>query len=208
MAEEEFDYEELLDRAKEKLPHTLESHDRFKLPEADVMLEGKTSVFRNFMDIVEAMRREPDHFLGYLLREIGTAGVLEGRRVVFKGKVSTAQIAERLTSYLEEYVICTECNRPDTHIVKEGRIPILVCEACGAHRPVHVRKPTKPVEAPAIQEGGVYDLMIEDMGKKGDGIARKEQFIIYVPGGSKGAQVRVRIEKVSGTVAFGQIVRD
>lgn len=208
MAEDAFDYETLLDRAKEKLPHTLESHDRFKLPELDVMLEGKTTVIRNFMDVVEAMRREPDHFLGYLLREIGTAGVLEGRRVVFKGKVNAAQVAERLQSYLDEYVICSECSRPDTHIMKEGRIPILVCEACGAHRPVHVRKAVKPVEAPAVQEGGVYDVMIEDVGKKGDGIARRDRYIIYIPGVAKGAQVRVRIEKVSGTVAFGVAVRE
>jgi translation initiation factor 2 subunit 2 len=202
-AQDTFDYESLLERAKKKLPHTLESHDRFQVPEPDVMIEGKTTVIRNFGDIVDALRREPDHLLGYLLRELGTAGTLEGRRAVFKGKVATAQAADRITSYVDEYVLCSECNRPDTKIVKDGRILILVCETCGAHRPVHVKKQVKAREAKEIEAGQTYDLMIEDVGKKGDGIARKGNFIIYVPGTAKGSQVKVNIEKVSGTVAFG-----
>jgi translation initiation factor 2 subunit 2 len=204
VSEEQFDYEALLDRAKKKLPHTLEAHDRFQVPEPDVMIEGKTTVIRNFGDIVDALRREPEHLLGYLLRELGTAGTLEGRRMVFKGKVGTAQVAERIKSYVDEYVLCSECNRPDTKIVKDDRILILTCETCGAHRPVHVKKQVKSTEeAKEIEAGKTYDMMIEDVGKKGDGIARKGNFIVYVPGTAKGTQVKVRIEKVSGTVAFG-----
>jgi len=201
--QETFDYELLLERAKKKLPHTLESHDRFQVPEADVMIEGKTTVIRNFGDIVDALRREPDHLLGYLLRELGTAGSMEGRRVVFKGKVAVAQVADRIKNYVDEYVLCSECTRPDTKIVKDGRILILVCETCGAHRPVHVKKQVKAKEAKEIEAGQTYDMMIEDVGKKGDGIARKGNFIVYVPGTAKGSQVKVKIEKVSGTVAFG-----
>jgi translation initiation factor 2 subunit 2 len=91
--------------------------------------------------------------------------------------------------------------------VKDGRVLILTCETCGAHRPVHVRKQVKAAEAKEIEAGQTYDLMIEDVGKKGDGIARKGNFIIYVPGTAKGSQVKVKIEKVSGTVAFGTLVR-
>lgn len=204
MAAETFDYESLLERAKKKLPQTLEAHERFQVPEPDVMVEGKTTVMRNFGDIVDTLRREPDHFFGYLLRELGTAGTLEGRRAVFKGKVTTSQISDRIKDYVDEYVLCSECNRPDTKIVREGRVLILMCETCGAHRPVHVRKQVKEEKAREIVAGQVYDLMIEDVGKKGDGIARKGEFIIYVPGTAKGSQVKVLIEKVSGTVAFGK----
>lgn len=201
-----FDYETLLERAKKKLPQTLESHDRFQVPEPDVMIEGKTTVLRNFGDIADTLRRDPDHLLAYLLRELGTAGSIEGRRVVFKGKVATASIADRIRDYVDEYVLCSECNRPDTRIAKEGRILILVCETCGAHRPVHVKKQVKEEKAREIEAGQTYDLMIEDVGKKGDGIARKGNFIIYVPGTAKGSQVKVMVEKVSGTVAFGKRV--
>jgi translation initiation factor 2 subunit 2 len=206
-AQNDFDYESLLERAKKKLPHTLESHDRFQVPEPDVMIEGKTTVIRNFGDIVDVLRREPQHLLGYLLRELGTAGSMEGRRVVFKGKVTTAQVADRIKSYVDEYVLCSECNRPDTKIVKDDRVLILVCETCGAHRPVHVKKQVKEVKAKEIEAGQTYDMLIEDVGKKGDGIARKGNFIVFVPGTAKGSQVKVKIEKVSGTVAFGTRVQ-
>ena len=200
---DDFDYEALLDRAKKDLPQTLEAHDRFQIPEPDVMIEGKTTVIRNFGAIAEALRREPEHLYGYLLRELGTAGSLEGTRVVFKGKVATSQIVERISNYVEEYVLCSECDRPDTRIVKDGRIQILTCETCGAHRPVHVRKQAKQEEAKELEEGKVYDLMIEDIGKKGDGLARKGKYVIYVPGSAKGTQVKVRIDKISGNMAFG-----
>ncbi|MEM4232814.1 MAG: TRAM domain-containing protein, partial [Thermoplasmata archaeon] len=75
------------------------------------------------------------------------------------------------------------------------------------HRPVHVRKQAKVEEAKELEVGQVYEFMIEDVGKKGDGIARKGNFIIYVPGTAKGSQVKVKIEKISGTVAFGSLVR-
>jgi len=206
-AQNDFDYEALLERAKKKLPHTLESHDRFQVPDADVMIEGKTTVIRNFGDIVDVLRREPEHMLGYLLRELGTAGTMEGRRAVFKGKVTTAQVADRIKSYVDEYVLCSECNRPDTKIVKDDRVLILVCETCGAHRPVHVKKQVKEEKVREIEAGQTYDMLIEDVGKKGDGIARKGNFIVFVPGTAKGSQVKVKIEKVSGTVAFGTRVQ-
>ncbi|UCE80406.1 MAG: translation initiation factor IF-2 subunit beta [Methanobacteriota archaeon] len=204
MAPEDFlDYDALLDRAKKDLPQTLEAHDRFQVPEPDVMIEGKTTVIRNFGAIAESLRREPEHLYGYLLRELGTAGNLDGQRAVFKGKVATAQIADRIESYVEEYVLCSECDKPDTRIVKDGRILILTCETCGAHRPVHVRKQVKQEEGKEIEAGKTYDFMIEDIGKKGDGIARKGKYIIYIPGSAKGTQVKAKIDKVSGSMAFG-----
>lgn len=202
-SDKSLDYESLLDRAKKALPQTLEAHDRFQIPEPDVMIEGKTTVIRNFGAIVDQLRREPEHVFGYLLRELGTSGTLEGTRVVFKGKVGTSQIVDRIESYVDEYVLCSECNRPDTKIVKDGRVSILTCETCGAHRPVHVRKQVKQEEADDIEAGKTYELMIEDVGKKGDGIARKGRFIIYIPGSAKGTQVKVKIDKVTGSMAFG-----
>ncbi len=206
MAED--DYLSLLDRAKEKLPETIEKHERFTVPEPDVFIEGKTTVIRNFGDIIDALRREPEHLVQYLLRELGTPGHVEGRRLILKAKLAPQQITDRIMSYTETFVLCSECGRPDTHINQEDRILILECEACGAHRPVNVRKQAAKQPEEAIVEGNVYELMIEDVGKKGDGIARKENIIIYVPGTVKGSRVKVKINKKTGTVAFGQVTQE
>jgi translation initiation factor 2 subunit 2 len=129
------DYLSLLERPKLNLPETIEKHERFKVPEPDIILEGKITVVRNFGQIVDALRREPDHILQYLLRELGTPGQIEGQRLVLKAKLSPSQVIDRITNYTETFVLCSECGRPDTRINKEGRILGTECEACGAHRP-------------------------------------------------------------------------
>ena len=201
-------YDTLLRRAKEALPNPVASGERFQVPEADLIQEGKTTVLRNFVDITTAINREPNQVLQYLLRELGTAGAQEDRRVVFKGKVTALQVADRVKSFIDTYVICSECGRPDTRLVKEDRIAILECDACGARRPVKVVKKTAKVEEAALEEGKVYEVMIQDIGKKGDGIAKRDKYVIYVPGTAKGAIVKVSIEKISGTIAFARVHRE
>ena len=201
------DYLSLLERAKESLPETTESHERFTIPDPDVLQEGKITVVRNFIDISEALRRDPQHVLQFLLRELGTPGNIEGRRVVFKAKLSPAQISDRVQSYTETFVICTECGLPDTHMLKEGRTTILECEACGAHRPVNVRKTVK-AETATVKEGEIYEIFIHDVGKKGDGIGKVADFIVVVPGTVKGTTVRAKITNISGKTAFGAVTQE
>lgn len=201
-------YEDLLHRAKAAMPQPITSGERFQIPEPELISEGKTTVLRNFLDITTAINRDPNQVLQYLLRELGTAGSLEERRVVFKGKVTGQQVADRVKSYIDTYVICSECGRPDTRLVKEDRVAILECDACGARRPVKMVKKTAKVEEAALEEGKVYEVMIQDVGKKGDGIAKRDKYVIYVAGAAKGQIVKVFIEKIAGTVAFGHIHRE
>ncbi len=201
-------YQDLLKRAKEALPPTTAAKSRFQVPRADVLQEGSTTVLRNLADIGDAINRDPQQVFAYLLRELGTSGTLIERRATFKGRISADQINDRIGSYVDEYVLCSECGRPDTRLVKEDRIAILECDACGARRPLKVIKKAAKVEEQAIQEGKVYEVMIQDIGKKGDGIAKKDKYIIYVPGTTKGSIVKVHIERVVGTIAFGKIARD
>jgi len=204
----DYDYQTLLKRAKDNLPEHTNDGERFQMPEPDLFMEGKTTVFRNFVDIAESFRREPEAILAYLLREMGTAGNLDGRRAILKSKVGVEQVKTRLKSYLTAYVLCSECGKPDSKLVKEGRILILECEACGAHRPVKVPRAIAAAEIPALVIGNTYDVLIQDLGKKGDGIAKLDKYIIFVPGTTKGTTVKVKITNISGTSAFAQVVSE
>ena len=44
------DYMALLNRAKIACPEITENHERFEIPELDILQEGKITVFRNFID--------------------------------------------------------------------------------------------------------------------------------------------------------------
>ena len=56
-----------------------------------------------------------------------------------------------------------------------------------------------------VSEGETVELDIEDLGSKGDGIARKEGFVIFVPGGEVGESYDVEITSVGRKFAFGEI---
>ena len=82
------------------------------------------------------MNRDPQHLLKFLMRELGTAGNVDGSRAILQGKFTHYLINERIEDYVDKYVICHECNRPDTKIIREGRIFLLKCSACGATAPL------------------------------------------------------------------------
>lgn len=62
---------------------------------------------------------------------------------------------------------------------------------------------TRPVE-----EGKVYEATIEDIGREGDGLAKIQNFVVFVPGTKVGDQVKVRITRVLRRMAFGEVVKE
>jgi translation initiation factor 2 subunit 2 len=202
------DYFSMLDRAKDVLPETIENHERFELPELEILQEGKITVLRNFIDVTDKVRRDPQHLLQFLLRELGTPGNVDGRRAVFKAKIAPANIKEKIDTYTDTYVICSECGLPDTKMVREDRTLILECEACGARRSINVRKASKADSPAVLREGDIIDLSITDLGKKGDGMGKMMDYLVIVPGTSKGNTVRVKITNISAKTAFGQVTTE
>lgn len=65
------------------------------------------------------------------------------------------------------------------------------------------RAPSVPVE-----EGKVYEAKIEDIGREGDGLARIQNFVVFVPGTKVGDQIKVKITKVHRRMAFGEVVKE
>ncbi|GAB6055879.1 translation initiation factor IF-2 subunit beta [Methanobacterium alkalithermotolerans] len=130
------DYENLLERAIDQLPPEVFESKRFSVPKAYSVIQGNRTFIQNFREIADALNRDPQHLLKFLLRELGTAGNLEGGRAIMQGKFTHYLINERVDDYVQKFVMCHECNRPDTRIIREDRIFILKCEACGAKAPL------------------------------------------------------------------------
>lgn len=126
----------MLKEAKEKLPEDITKKKRLKIPRPKLMIQGNQTFIINFEDITNALRREPKHLAKFLFRELAKPGHLEGKRLILQGKVTKRLVEKKLKSYIREFVYCKECNRPDTKLVKESRILLMVCEACGARQPI------------------------------------------------------------------------
>ena len=136
MGNEKTDYESLLKRAEELLPKNVFETSRFEIPRADSFIMGNRTIVKNFREIAQVLNRDVDPLLKYVLRELATAGNMSGQEAIFQGKFSSTVITEKIEKYAKESVICTECNRPDTRIIREDRVTFLQCEACGARYPI------------------------------------------------------------------------
>ncbi|MDY6788854.1 MAG: translation initiation factor IF-2 subunit beta [Candidatus Nanohaloarchaea archaeon] len=126
------DYQSMLDEGMDNLPEEVVEGARFEIPEADTRRDGNKTVLENFAEIASKFGRDQKHFSKYLLKELGTAGHVEGRELILQGKFRRGVVNSKIENYCEEYVLCSECNRPDTEIRKEKGVLLLKCEACGA----------------------------------------------------------------------------
>jgi translation initiation factor 2 subunit 2 len=82
---------------------------------------------------------------------------------------------------------------------------MLRCEACGAFRPVAKQTTTDTGrQEEAIESGTTYELEIVGTGRKGDGVAERGEYTVFVPGAQEGETVRAYIKNVSGNLAFAR----
>ncbi|MEM1582311.1 MAG: translation initiation factor IF-2 subunit beta [Candidatus Bathyarchaeia archaeon] len=132
----ELKYEDMLEGAYEQLPQEVFKRERLEVPRASCTTFGSRTFLNNFREICDVLNRDPNHVLRYLSREMATSGAIEGSRAVFQGKFESEAMDRLVRRYMDEFVICPICKRPDTKIIKEKRLNFLVCEACGAKSPV------------------------------------------------------------------------
>ncbi len=59
---------------------------------------------------------------------------------------------------------------------------------------------------PPVKDGEDWNLVIEAIGEKGDGIARIHGYVIFVPGTKLKDKVKVKIKKALPRVAFAEVV--
>ncbi len=130
------DYEKLLDEAYGKVKVVEGKSDRFEVPVIEGHIEGKRTILTNFLVIASYIRRDPEHFQKFILKELATSGQLEGERLILNNKIASSKINAKINQYVKEFVICKECGKPDTELKKENRLSFMQCLACGAKHPV------------------------------------------------------------------------
>jgi predicted RNA-binding protein with TRAM domain len=68
------------------------------------------------------------------------------------------------------------------------------------------RRPRFNVKKP-VELDKEYEAEIEDISTRGDGIAKIEGFIIFVPNTKKGEHVKFKITRVGSRFAIGELVQ-
>ena len=57
-----------------------------------------------------------------------------------------------------------------------------------------------------VEVGKEFEAEIEDISRRGDGIARIQGFIIFVPNTRKGEHVKFKVARVGNRFAIGELV--
>ena len=64
----------------------------------------------------------------------------------------------------------------------------------------------RPRNFAPVKVGDELDVKIEAVGEKGDGIAKKDGFVLFVPGTKQGDEVRIKVTRVLQKVGFAEVV--
>ncbi len=132
---EKTEYIELLQRARESLPQEIFENFRFEIPKVNSFQEGSKTIITNWQDITKKIRRD-EHLRKILAKTFATSISENKKQAIIIGKFTKEQLNNQLRDYITKYVICSECSRPDTKLVKNKRFWTLICEACGARNAV------------------------------------------------------------------------
>ena len=129
------DYNELLENAYKGLKSDGSTGERFEIPRLDAFSEGNKTIVRNFGASVDTVRRKREEVVKYLSKELAVPASMDADRLILQRKFFGDLINKKFEDYVNAYVICKQCRKPDTHIEVTGHVKMIVCEACGAKNP-------------------------------------------------------------------------
>ena len=66
-------------------------------------------------------------------------------------------------------------------------------------------RPMGSFSAP-VKVGDEFDVKIEAVGEKGDGLAKKDGFVLFVPNTKEGDEVHIKVSRVLRKVGFAEVV--
>jgi len=135
-----YSYDELLKKVRKELPEVIFKKERFEVPRISGGYQGNHTIVNNFKQIADYVRRKPEHLLKFLTRELATQARLDGVRADFTGRFRSNEINDKINAYVDQFVKCHECGKPDTKLVKQDRLTVMTCMACGSKKPVRSLK--------------------------------------------------------------------
>jgi translation initiation factor 2 subunit 2 len=125
------DYEQLLDIAMSNVDKT-ERCERFEVKKISLIHEGSNkTIITNFLQVALCLRRDPGHIARFLYKNLASYGEVAGERLILGRKISPEIVQKKVELYVNEYVKCPKCGKPDSEIFEESNVNYLKCLACG-----------------------------------------------------------------------------
>lgn len=123
-------YEDLLNEAYEQVKPA-EECGRFEILKVTGHHEGSKTIVTNFLPVASCIRREPEHLAKFLGKELASSTEISGERLILSRKLASKDINEKIEKYVNRFVVCPKCKKPDTELVHEQWNDFVKCLACG-----------------------------------------------------------------------------
>jgi translation initiation factor 2 subunit 2 len=134
--EKDYPYTDLLRRLKHLQHPNGEDEEGAKRKLPAIMLAKigtKKTMFATFPQICKEMQRDLQHVMSYFVAELACEGSLDSQeRLVLKRRCLPQEIESVLRKYVENYVQCRTCKKPDTVLTRDPvlRLQFLECQRC------------------------------------------------------------------------------
>ena len=137
--EEDYDYMFLLKRIK------IENGPNLKgtLPQPHISVHGRRTHWTNFYEFHNSCNRTPCHVIEYIQNELCTGCHTTGSNIlVIKQRMNVGSIQQLCRAYVNRYVLCEDCKRLDTLLVRDAksRLTFVQCQQCHSCRSVQQTK--------------------------------------------------------------------
>jgi len=110
---------------------------RYKMPRLVAKVEGKgngiKTVIANMSEIAKALNRPPTYPTKYFGCELGAQTNFDHKneRFIVNGEHDAAKLQELLHGFIKKFVLCPECENPETVLTIKGQKINQSCKACG-----------------------------------------------------------------------------
>ena len=111
---------------------------RYKMPRMTAKVEGRgngiKTVLTNVFEVGLSLNRDPSEITKFFGCEMGTQSTFSAdtERAVVNGSHNPQDLQNKLSIYIENYVLCKQCRLPETVYKIKGGVITQRCMACGS----------------------------------------------------------------------------
>ncbi len=109
--------------------------NRYKMEQLMVQILGKgngvKTAITNLHNIAKSLNRPPDCLMKFLSCELGAGSCCKNNTYTINGQHTPAELQDTLDRFIAKFVLCTDCENPETKLVVKSKKLYRHCTACG-----------------------------------------------------------------------------
>lgn len=106
---------------------------RYKVPIPKIEHKNRKTKITNLSEIANAIKRNPDYISKYFGCELSTVYKYKNDECIINGNHSRQVLDKILDDFINKWVLCSNCELPETDLLVRKNKIYFDCKACGNH---------------------------------------------------------------------------